>query len=798
MKPTVIHILSIGEADVVCSRLQKLLQQMQQPQIELNQQNPNLFTDSRPTRTACHLQPPNSNRQEYDLYIVRILPGDRQFLSLLSKIQQQHPTVPILAIVDSEQSGIDSLNFGAASYLQPEQIDSERLQQFCQLILQQKCDREQNQTATETFSQLFDSIAVGIGQVSWQTGKFLHTNRKYQQILGYSPPQIPQLTWQYLTHPQDLPQTLDKINRLATGESNSFCQEKRYLHSNGTYINLWETVSLIRDCQGYPQFLVFAIVRMKPKPESSIQLSQLAEHIPGVILQYQTLGNQLDGRFTYLSSGIFDLYELKPEAILNNPRLISSCIKSEDFPTFQESLRTAIAKKQKWFHQWRIVTPSGKVKWVEGITVPRYQGNDRWLWDGLLFDISDRKKAETTINIKERKFKNLTERSPNIIARFDTQRRYIYANPAIQAMTGKPPNTYFGKTNLETDLPSPLATTLDRTISEVLSTGEEQFLEFDTPTPLGEKQYQAHFFPETNSYNAVTFVMAVIYDVTALHSSFVALQESESRFRAVFEQAAVGIYQVNASGQYIQVNQGFCAIVGYSKDELRQMTVYDLIHSEDIELGLANFQRLWSGEINSYQMEKRYIVKDGSIRWVNVTVSLVRNANGTPLYDVGIVEDISDRKQAEARLNYNAFYDYLTGLPNRALFRDRLQGALNWVQRQQKTIFALLLLDLDRFKLINDSLGHQAGDEFLRQIAARLKQCLRSKDTIARLGGDEFAILLWDIENLADAIDVADRLQNCLHQECQIRGYDVSSSASIASPSAAIPLQKPPTPERRI
>lgn len=539
MKTTVIHILSIGGADSICSRLQKLLQQIQQPRIELSQQNVNLFTDSRQTRTAFNLQPPEYNRQEYDLYIVRILPGDRQFLSLLSQIQQQHPTVPILAIVDSEQSGIDSLKFGASSYLQPAQIDAEKLQQFCSSILQQKRDREQNQTATETFPQLFDSIAVGIGQVSWKTGQFLLTNRKYQQILGYSPLQIHQRTWQSLTHSQDLPQTLDRINRLATGESNSFCQQKRYLHSNGTYINLWETVSLIRDGQGYPQFLVFALTRIKSESDANLQLSQLAEYIPGVILQYQTFGNQLDGRFTYLSPGIFDLYELETEAILNNPRLISSCIKPEDLPKFQQSLRTAITKKQKWSHQWRLVTPSGKIKWVEGITVPRQQGDDRWLWDGFLFDISD-------------------------------------------------------------------------------------------------------------------------------------------------------------------------------------------------------------------------------------------------------------RKQAEAQLNYNAFYDCLTGLPNRALFRDRLQGALTWVQRQPETIFALLLLDLDRFKRINDSLGHQAGDEFLCQIATRLKQCLRSKDTIARLGGDEFAILLWDIDSLADAIDVAERLQTCLHEKWQVRGYDVSSSASIGITLSQYPLTKIP------
>lgn len=792
MNPTIIHILLIGAADLVCSRLQKLLQQMQQPQVELSQQNANLLKNSEETTTAFPLQPPQGNRQEYDLYIVRILPGDRYILSLLSKIQQQKPNIPILAIADNPQSGIESLNFGASHYCQPEQIDYQTLQKICSSIVQQKRDREQNQPATEIFPQLFDSIAVGIYQAAWKTGEILRSNRKYQQILGYSLGTVHQPTWQTLIHPQDLPQKRDKINHLATGESSSFCQEQRYFHSNGTYIHLWETVSLLRDSQGNPHSLVFTIEPMATESESSIQLSQLAQHLRWVILQYQTWGNQLDGRFTYISSGIRQLYELEPEAIIANPRLISSCMQPEDWPPFQASLRTAIANKQKWSHQWRIVTPSEKVKWVEGMTIPRPQANGSCLWDGFLFDISDRKKAEAALTLKERKFQNLTERSPNIIARFDTRRRYVYVNPAIETMTGKPPEHFLRKTNLEADLPSPLANTLDNVITGVFATGEEQFSEFELQSPLEKKQYQAHFFPETNKNNVVKFVMAVIYDITTLRSSFFALQESESRFRAIFEQAAVGIYQVNASGQYIQANRGFCAIVGYSKDELRQMTFYDLIHSEDVEQTVANFQRLWSGQIDSYQMEKRYRVKNGSIRWVNITVSLVRDAKGIPLYDVGVVEDISDRKQAEARLNYNAFYDYLTGLPNRALFRDRLQVALDCIQRQQETIFALLLLDLDRFKLINDSLGHQAGDDFLRQIAARLKHCLRNNDTIARLGGDEFAILLWDIDSLADAIDVANRLQACLHHNLQIRGYDVSSSASIGITLSQHPLTKTP------
>jgi diguanylate cyclase (GGDEF)-like protein/PAS domain S-box-containing protein len=793
MKSNALHILLIGDNDAVCSYLLRLLQQIQQPPIELQQQNQSCFLNLPPLETAGRWQPPGGNRSQYDLYIIRILPGDRHFLSQISQRQQQHPHIPILTIVDSEASGINTLQFGASTYWQTEQIDLPTLQQFCQSILQQKRDRYRRYAATaETFFQLFDSIPVGIYEADWQTGRLLQSNRKYQQILGYSPAQTSQLTWQSLVPAADLSQKRDCLHRLVTGESNSFCQTQRYLHNQGTYLSVWESVSLIRDTQGLPQSLVFAIHPIPSELESHLQLSQLAANIPGVILQYQSFGDRLEGRFTYVSTGIRNLYEIEPQALLENPNLLNRCIHPQDLPGWRASLHAAIANQSKWSHQWRIIVPSGQIKWVEGITIPRPQANGSCLWDGLLFDISDRKKAEAALTLKEHKFKNLTERSPNIIARFDRQRRYIYVNPAIEAMTGKPQNEHFGKTNFQIGLPVQLATTLDRTIEEVLTAGEEKFIEFDLQTPLGEKQYQAHCFPETNSYSSVTFAMVVLYDMTTLRASFSALQESESRFRAIFEQAAVGIYQVNASGQYIQVNQGFCAIVGYSKDELRQMTFYDLIHSEDAERTLTNFQRLWSGQINSYQMEKRYRVKNGSIRWVNVTVSLVRDAKGIPLYDVGVVEDISDRKQAETRLNYNAFYDYLTGLPNRFLFGDRLQAALDWVQRQQETIFALLLLDLDRFKIINDSLGHQAGDEFLRQISMRLQQCIRGEDTIARLGGDEFAILLWDIDSVTNAIETANRLQACLHQDISIRGYEVSSSASIGITLSRHPLTQTP------
>ena len=236
---------------------------------------------------------------------------------------------------------------------------------------------------------------------------------------------------------------------------------------------------------------------------------------------------------------------------------------------------------------------------------------------------------------------------------------------------------------------------------------------------------------------------------------------------------------VSLDGRWLQVNPSLCAIVGYVERELLSSNIHDITHRDDLVALDEQIQRLAEGAISSHQTELRYAHKHGKEVWAHLGMSLVRDGQANPLHLIFQIQDITDRKRAEEQLLHDAFHDALTGLPNRALFMDHVKMAIQRSRRSGNRLFAALFLDLDRFKIINDSLGHMVGDQLLVGIAHRLEACLRPGDTVARLGGDEFTILLEDLAAPADAIDVARRVQDAVSQPFNIGGHEVFTTASI-------------------
>ncbi len=224
-----------------------------------------------------------------------------------------------------------------------------------------------------------------------------------------------------------------------------------------------------------------------------------------------------------------------------------------------------------------------------------------------------------------------------------------------------------------------------------------------------------------------------------------AARESEARFHTVFNQAAVGMLQTDTvTGELLHVNQRFCELTGYDADELRGMHIQDLTYPDDAPRSRALQEQLTSGELTEFRVEKRYRHKNGGVIWVDVTGSVIRAAPGARRYNISVVQDITRRRETEQELRYLAYNDPLTGLPNRRLLLDRLEQALAMSVRHQ-TWGAVLLLDLDHFKTLNELRGHEAGDRLLRQVAERLRACIGADTTVARQGGDEFVIVLKDL-----------------------------------------------------
>lgn len=269
-----------------------------------------------------------------------------------------------------------------------------------------------------------------------------------------------------------------------------------------------------------------------------------------------------------------------------------------------------------------------------------------------------------------------------------------------------------------------------------------------------------------------------------------ALKESEEHFRNAFDHAA-GMALVSTDGRWLQVNQSLCDILGYSEEEFLVSSFHDQTHPDDLGAELVHIHQLLGGKISSSQMEKRYLHKAGEEVWVLASASVVKDIENNPQHLIFQIQDITERKRAEAHIHHAAFHDALTGLPNRVLVTDRLSLAVERAKRHHDYEFAVLFIDLDRFKLVNDSLGHPCGDRLLIELSNRLNQCVRANDTVARLGGDEFAVLLDGIDDPASATNIAERIQEALEVPFNLDGHEVFTTASIGIAYSLTGYDKP-------
>jgi diguanylate cyclase (GGDEF)-like protein/PAS domain S-box-containing protein len=258
------------------------------------------------------------------------------------------------------------------------------------------------------------------------------------------------------------------------------------------------------------------------------------------------------------------------------------------------------------------------------------------------------------------------------------------------------------------------------------------------------------------------------------------LAQVEEDFKEIFENAVEGIFRSTPGGQYLRANPALARILGYDDPQhlLRELT--DIGRRLYVEPSRREeFKALLDAGPELRDFESRVYRRDGGIVWINENARAVRNDGGRLLYYEGMIMDITKRKNAEAQMMHTALHDTLTGLANRNLFLDRLWHAFELGRRRPDCLYAVLSIDLVRFKLVNDSLGHQAGDELLQAVAVQLEAAIRPGDSVARMGGDEFAILVEDIRDQSDALRVAERVLQNLEEPIRLRGHELNVEASI-------------------
>ena len=267
-------------------------------------------------------------------------------------------------------------------------------------------------------------------------------------------------------------------------------------------------------------------------------------------------------------------------------------------------------------------------------------------------------------------------------------------------------------------------------------------------------------------------------DITERKLAVAALHESESRYRLLVESTNEGLLQVDNDDRTQFVNDRLCEMVGYSPDEMMKANWTCLLLDDEGRNAVEQVnKRRRKGFSDRYELSLK--TKSGEVLWMIVGGAPIINADGIITGSMGVFTDITERKRAEEQLLYDAFHDGLTGLANRALFMDHLQMTIERGKSRRSNIYAVLFLDFDRFKIINDSLGHAEGDRLLKQIVLRLESSTRTGDLVARFGGDEFVVLLCEMLDDSEAVQIAERIQNSLKKSFDLNGNEVFVSASI-------------------
>jgi diguanylate cyclase (GGDEF)-like protein/PAS domain S-box-containing protein len=319
---------------------------------------------------------------------------------------------------------------------------------------------------------------------------------------------------------------------------------------------------------------------------------------------------------------------------------------------------------------------------------------------------------------------------------------------------------------------------VQKTFSSVNSCAKEK----EVHTLDGIKTWIAiHTYPVIDSEGKVSHVIEYTQDITERKRAEEALRVSEERYALAARGANDGLWDWDLRTNMIYYSFRWKSMLGYDEKNISGYPEewFRRVHPDDRSEVEARIATHLSGRSEHFESEYRIMHKDGMYRWVLNRGLAIRDENGHAYRMAGSQTDITSKKTVDEQLVYNAFHDALTGLPNRALFMDRLQHIITVSKRRANEIYAVLFLDMDRFKIVNDSLGHTVGDQILVAMGQKLTECLRPGDTVARLGGDEFAVLLHNIKEVKDAVEVAERVHQKLETPLLVKGHEVFSSVSI-------------------
>ncbi len=673
----------------------------------------------------------------------------------------------------------------------------------------------QAQDALRESEERYRSVAESVREVVFQTdaeGRYTFLNAAWEELAGFTVEESLGKSYLEFIHPDDLPRNLEDFERMG-GHGGDYAEyETRFRAKDGRprdiEIKFREHFDEDGDLTGTSGTLSDITNRKETEralQESEQRFRQLFEQSVDAIYVHDE-----EGRFVDCNSQACRLLGYTREELLSmSVEEISSNVLTAEERIRQEEeggtlWQQALAGEPGVFshgHEEENRRKDGTTFPVE-VRVGSVDYGGRRMVLASVRDVTERVRAEAALRESEEKYRSVVDNIKEVVFRIDARGLWTFLNPAWEEITGFPVRESLGENFL--DYLHSEDRERNAKLFRLLLEREKDHCrcEMRCLTKDGGFRWVEVFARLTlDADGTVLGTSGTLNDITERKKAENELLESEQRFRGAAENASAGVALVGLDNRYLWVNRALCEMLGYPEEVLLSKKSFDVTHPEDLEKSRTRTRRLPGGNnTGTERLEKRYLKRDGNVVWAISDVSLVRDSEGNPSYFVSHFQDITERKNLEEQLSYQAHHDPLTSLPNRSSLKRRFERLVERSAdnpaggRSAAGHVAILFLDLDGFKEVNDSLGHAAGDELLKAVAERLRNVIRPEDIVARLGGDEFCVLLTAVSGASEAVRIAERLKTSLETPFSVvstRGADIGTdivpgSASRASISTSI------------
>lgn len=512
--------------------------------------------------------------------------------------------------------------------------------------------------------------------------------------------------------------------------------------------------------------------------ENDRRMSRYFENAPGFFF---TLLQQPDGSISmpFASAGITAIYGLQPSDVAETVEPVIALDHPDDVERKLQAMRESGCDLTPCYVEFRVRHPEKGERWVEARSMPQRDEEGNTCWHGFMHDITERKRMEEELAAREREFRTLVENSQDVVVRYDRECRRLYVNPAWERVNCVAAAAVIGKSPQEISVRiKPMVADFERMLREVMASGRSGGMDMEWTNEAGEPVcFALTAIPEFDDRGEIVSVLTMARDISDRKRMEYALAVREQESRTLVENSPDIIIRYDRECRHIYANTAFGALVEGGVATLLGKTPTECTGGADADIYEAKINEVLATGANT-EFELKWTGKDGVEICSHVRLTAELDAAGNVLSVLGVGRDITELNEHRKRVFQMAFYDSLTSLPNRALFNDRLRQMLTDASWHGQ-LAGVMLLDLDRFKAVNDTLGHPVGDALLCETAARLTCCVRGYDTVARMGGDEFAILLPEIRSGDDLGRIASKMLESFNEPFLLEGKEVFVSSSI-------------------